>query len=587
MKGARVEPPLQLPKPERTWTLREAEGWEGLAAALSLDELPARLLASRGVVDPELARLWLGGSLRDLPDPRDLIDMAPAVDRVLAALDGNERICVHGDYDVDGCTSTAVLVHLLRGFGGDVTWYAPHRQRDGYGIALHTVDRLGTEGVRLMITCDTGVSAHAAIDRARELGIDTVVCDHHTLPAELPKAAAILNPKRDGEDSPFAELAAVGVAFMLAIALRARMREEGRFEHRPEPDLREQLDVVALGTVADLAPLRGINRILVNAGLKVLARRRRVGLRALLDVSGVRPDQALDASHLGFRLGPRINAAGRLDEAARSVELLLATDPEVAHARAEELDAFNRKRQQTEREILADAVRQASALPGLAHRRGLVLWSESWHPGVVGIVAARIVQAFHKPTLVLAVTDGVATGSGRTIRGVNLYGALERCDALLERWGGHRAAAGLTIRVEQLPALVELFAGPAFEGEPDDAWRASLSADAELPLSEVTWDTWNAVQRLAPFGIGNPEPVFIARGLQARGVRALSKGGLRLDLRQGSGPSRAAVGFGLGLEPHDVTGEVDAAFCLQENAWRGERKLELRLRDLRLSDAAP
>ncbi len=581
MKGSRVEVALQLPKPERTWTLREAEGWQDLASALSLEELPARLLASRGVHDPELARLWLGGSLRDLPDPRTLIDMDAAVERVLGALDRREPICVHGDYDADGCTSTAVLVHLLRDLGGDVSWYAPHRQRDGYGIALHTVDRLGDEGVKLMITCDTGVSAHAAIDRAREHGIDTVVCDHHTLPAELPQAAAILNPKRDGEDSPFAELAAVGVVFMLAIALRARMREDGRFERRPEPDLREQLDLVALGTVADLAPLRGINRILVNAGLRVLARRRRVGLRALLEVSGVRPDQGLDASHLGFRLGPRINAAGRLDEAARSVELLLADDLEVARDRAEALDAFNRKRQQTEREILADALNQAQALPDLAHRKGLVLWSESWHPGVVGIVAARIVQAFHKPALVLGLRDGMATGSGRTIRGVNLYGALQRCDSLMERWGGHRAAAGLTISEEKLPALLEQFAGPAFDGEPEDAWQASLSADAELPLSQVSWDTWNAVQQLAPFGIGNPEPVFIARGLQASGVKALNKGGIRMNLRQGGGPSRAAVGFGLGVEPHELGGELEAAFCLQENVWRGERKLELRLRDVR------
>ncbi len=581
VKGDRPHDPVRAPRLHRRWGLREADGAAELAEAVGLPELQARLLAGRGVRDPALARLWVGGSLADLPDPRAMVGMDAAVERVLRALRGGERVAVHGDYDVDGTTATALLVGLLRDLGGDVLWYAPHRQRDGYGVALHTVDRLAEGGARLMITCDTGVSAHAAIARAAERGMDTVVCDHHQLPPVLPDCAAILNPRQDGEDSPFAELAAVGVAFMLAVALRARLRDDGAFADRPEPDLREVLDLVALGTVADLAPLRGVNRLLVTAGLRVLERRRRPGLRALLSVSGVKDGDPLTASHLGFRLGPRINAAGRLDEAARAVELMLAGDDATATERAGALDDFNRQRQQTERDILDDALRQVLAIPDLEQRRGLVLWSDRWHPGVVGIVAARIVSTFHRPAVVVAVRDGVGTGSGRTIPDVDLYAALQGCDALLDRWGGHRAAAGLTVTEANLPALADAFAGPAFAEADEGCWTPRLRADAELPLREATWGTWDAVQALAPFGVGNPEPVFLARGLRATGVQELSKGGIRMRLRQDDSTPVAAVGFGLGVQAHDLVGPLEAAFCLSENRYRGERSLELRLRDLR------
>ena len=581
MKGDRPQDPVRPPRLRRRWRLREAEGSEQLGQALNLPPLQARLLAGRGVTDPALATLWVGGGLRDLPDPRAMVDMDRAVERVLRALSYGERVAVHGDYDADGTTATALLVEFLRDLGGDVVWYAPHRQRDGYGVALHTVDRLAEGGATLLITCDTGVSAHEAIARAADRGMDTVVCDHHELPAALPECSAILNPKRDGEGSPFAELAAVGVAFMLAVALRAQLREQGAFASRTEPDLRDCLDLVALGTVADLAPLRGVNRLLVTAGLRVLERRRRPGLAALLDVSGVKADHPLDASHLGFRLGPRINAAGRLDEAARAVELMLARDEPTSRERAEALDAFNGQRQRTERDILDEALAQAMALPDLGQRRGLVLWSDRWHSGVVGIVAARIAGAFHKPALVVAVRQGLGTGSGRTIGDVDLYAALSRCDGLMERWGGHRAAAGVTISEANLPALAEAFAGPAFAAEAEDRWNPRLSADAELPLSEATWQTWQAVQQLAPFGVGNPEPVFVARGLRATGIKELSKGGIRMLLGQAGAARIPAVGFGLGLEAHQLTGPLEAAFCLSENRWNRQRKLELRLRDLR------
>lgn len=578
--------PIEIPLPEvaraaRTWSVRDSGDPSTLADQLGAPPLIARLLLNRGVEDPELGRLWLSGSIRDLPDPRGMGGMDAATERILEALDGHQRICVHGDYDVDGCTSVALLVHLLRRLDADVTWYAPHRQRDGYGVALHTVDRLASEGVRLLVTCDTGVSANAAIARGNELGIDTVVCDHHTPPAVLPEAAAIINPRLDPEGNPCAELAAVGVSFMLAVALRARLRERGAFADAPEPDLREYLDIVALGTVADLAPLRGINRLLVRTGLKVLAARRRPGLRALMDVAGIRREDPLEASHLGFRLGPRINAAGRLAEASVAVELLLADGEGEARRLAEQLDGWNRRRQETERRIHAEALTQLQGDDRLAERRGLVVWSADWHPGVVGIVASRLMQHFHKPTLVIAVTGELGTGSGRGISGVDLFGALDRYSCLFERFGGHRAAAGLTLRASNLERLREAFADEAFADQPRSLWEPKLRLDAELHLDDVTWDLEEAIAGLAPFGIGNPQPLFMARGLRATGVKPLSRGGLRMQLRQRGSPSIKGIGFGLQVDPAALQGPLDAVFAIQANHWRGKATLELFLKDLR------
>ncbi len=585
MTQGKVEVPLPaVPRVPRTWRVREPKAdVRALAAALDTSDVLASILVNRGVDDPDVGRRWLDASLKNLPDPRGLVDMDAAVDRLLRAVRDQERICIHGDYDVDGCTSTVVLVNFLEEIGANVTWYAPHRLRDGYGVQVHTMERLATEGVKLVVTCDNGVSAHEPIAVGNRLGIDTVVVDHHKLPPELPAAAAILNPKRDGTGNPHEELAAVGVAFMLAIAMRSQLRDAGAFTDRPEPDLRPYLDVVALGTVADLAPLRGVNRILVAAGLRRMERRERPGMRTLLSVAGVNPGEPIRASHLGFRLGPRINAAGRIDESARAVRLLLSPDDEAALPEARELDAFNRKRQDMERETMADVLRAAAEAGDFPSRRGLVLWSEAWHPGVVGIVASRVVQHFHRPALILAVKpdEGVAVGSGRAINGVDLFAELRGCSHLLERFGGHRAAAGMTVSVDNLEALRDHFAGHAFADAAEDVWQPRLSIDRTLSLSEVTWELFDELSRLRPFGLGNPEPVFTARDLEAHGVRTLKKGGIRMTLRGPQSDGLAAVGFGLGLDPADLEGRLEAVFTLQENVWQGRSKLELRLKDVR------
>jgi len=578
-----------VPRAARAWQLRPAREEEvaSLAEQLGIPELIARLLVHRGVNDDKQGRNWLQATLRDLPDPHAMVDMERAVARIVAALDGAEAIWVHGDYDVDGCTSTVLLVEFLTSVGGKVHWYAPHRERDGYGIQSATMRRLAEQGAQLVITCDNGTSAHEAIAAGNELGVDTIVCDHHKLPEELPLAAAILNPQQSGEGSPYIELAAVGVAFMLAIAVRAKLRERGDFASEPEPDLRRYLDIVALGTVADVAPLRGVNRLLVRSGLKVLSARSRPGLRALIDASGIRPEEPLSASHLGFRLGPRINAAGRLDEAARAVELLLSSDPVTAQAQANELDAFNRRRQDVQRETFADVLRQAALDGDFMARKGLVLWSREWHPGVVGIVASKVAQHFHRPAVVVAVKDGMGTGSGRAIKGIDLFAVLAAQSHLLERFGGHRAAAGLTLREDQLPALRDAFAEDAFGGCDPGLWQGRLSVDAELSLADISWDLHRSIAALQPFGVGNPEPLFLCRGLRASGVRTMSRDGLRMNLRQGDAPPQQAVGFGLGVRPDELDGPVDVLFALQENTWAGRTSLQLFLRDIRSAAPAP
>ena len=553
---------------------------ESLIAALGVPPLVGCLLANRGV-DEQGVEQWLNPSLRHLPDPRDLTDMDRTVARLLRALDEGERVMVHGDYDVDGCTSTALLVQFLGAVGVDVGWYAPHRIRDGYGIQVATMQRLAAEGAKVVITCDNGSSAHAAISAGNALGVDTVVVDHHRLPPELPATAALLNPKRDGDGNPFEMLAAVGVAFMLAVALRAALRERGSFQTRPEPDLRDYLEVVALGTVADLAPLSGVNRTLVAAGLRYFRERRHVGLNALLEVAGIDADEPVLASHLGFQLGPRINAAGRMDDASRAVDLLLESDRHRAKAIAEDLDAINRTRRDQEREVFADALLQVPETTDLSSPGGLVLWSEDWHPGVVGIVASRVVRHFHRPTLLLAVRDGKATGSGRAISGVDLFETLTGLSELFERFGGHRAAAGVTLKQENLPALREAFA-TAFTHLPASSWEPVLRIDAEVDIAQVNWELHEVLERLAPFGLGNAEPTLMARGLTAVGVKVLAGGrGVRMRLRGRSGPAVDAIGWGLSLPDGMLDGPVDAAFSLSVNHWQGRTTLELRLKDLR------
>jgi len=553
-----------------------------LARALSIHPLAARVLATRGLADPAAAVRFLSPRLEDLPDPFTMKGMEAAVGRIVRAVERGEPIACYGDYDVDGVTSTTLLSGFLQTVGAEVSTYVPHRLVEGYGLNAAAVQRLAGEGARLIVTLDCGITSVAEVAEAARLGVDVVVVDHHTVPVELPAASAILNPHQAGCAYPSKHLAAVGVTFNLALALRRRLRERGRFgSSRPEPNLREALDLVALGTVADVVPLVEVNRLLVRFGLVELGKARRPGIRALLRVAGVATGE-VTAAQVGFRLGPRINAAGRLDDAGRGVRLLSTSDPAAADALAEELDRENRARQVIERQMLEEALADAALLVA-GGARGLVLSRPGWHPGVVGIVAARVVERFHRPAVLVGVAGGVGKGSGRSIERFHLHEALSACSSHLQRFGGHRHAAGVTIDPGAIAAFREAF----------ELHAASVLRDEDLvPRTRI--EGWvdgamlderaaTDLERLAPFGAGNPEPVF---GLRVRPSRARQVGAAGIHLKLVLA-DRDAIAFQLGDRLALCSGPVEAAVSVGFDDWDGMRRLQLRVRDLRAAGEAP
>jgi len=547
-----------------------------LSDALGLHPLAARALASRGLADPALAARFLSPRLEDLPDPFLMKGMEDAAGRIVRAVEEGERIACYGDYDVDGVTSTTLLAGFLRAAGADVVTYIPHRLAEGYGLNTAAVGRLAAEGVRLLVTLDCGITSVAEVAEAARLGVDVVVVDHHTVPVDLPAARAILNPHQPGCGYPSRHLAAVGVTFNLAMALRRRLRERGRFgPSRPEPNLREALDLVALGTIADVVPLVEVNRVLVRFGLAEIGKARRPGVRALLRVAGV-PAGDVAASQVGFRLAPRLNAAGRLDDAGRGVRLLSTADASVADALAEELDRENRARQEIERQILEEALADAAERVA-AGARGLVLSRPGWHPGVVGIVASRVVERFHRPAVLVGVSDGVGKGSGRSIAAFHLHDALCACAGNLLRFGGHRHAAGVTIAPEAIPAFRADFERHAAAALSDEDLVPHTRIEGWIASEELDERAAADLERLAPFGAGNPEPVFGVRGRPSR-ARQVGAGGAHLKLVIAE---RDAIAFQMGDRLPLCAGPVEAAVSLGFDDWDGMRRLQLRVRDLR------
>src|SRR6478736_4381156 len=461
---------------EGIWTIRPCPHRQasGLAKALDLSEITASVLVRRGYGDPELARAFLAGE-QPLHDPFLLGDMAGAVERIRTAIAAGKRICVHGDYDVDGICATVLAVLVLRELGAEVEWHLPSRFDEGYGVSGQTLERLAGEGCGLVLTVDCGITAFEEVRRARELGLDVIVTDHHRPGEELPNCPIVATRP---SDYPFQDLCGTGVVYKLGQALLGADSEV----------LRRHLDLVALATVADVVPLVGENRSLAIAGLRTLARTQKVGLRALMKSAGVDP-AAVDAGKVGFRLAPRINAAGRLGDPRAALELLLTEDADEARRLADRLEELNRDRQGVEDKIVRAAIAQVEEWPEAKRRRSAyVVWGEDWHEGVIGIVASRLVERYHRPVVLIAGTDGDWKGSGRSIPTFDLHGALGACSGLLGRWGGHRAAAGLSIAEENVDAFAEAFAEQAATvlDEGDLASVASIDAvvarGAELSL---------------------------------------------------------------------------------------------------------
>ncbi|MCL6613232.1 MAG: single-stranded-DNA-specific exonuclease RecJ [Firmicutes bacterium] len=547
-----------------------------IARLLGVPPLVGQLLINRGLFDPERANRFLSPALEHLHPPALLPNLEIGVERLVEAFRRGEKILVFGDYDVDGMTGVSLLVRILKPLArGGIYYYVPKRLEEGYGLSVEAIEKAARQGVRLILTVDSGITARAEVAYARERGIEVIVTDHHQPGEEVPEAAAVIDPKLPGSRYPFPDLAGVGVAFKLGWALM----ERGLV---PREDLLRHLDLVALGTIADVVPLVDENRVLARHGLLQLNRTENPGLRALLEVTRL-GEREVTAGHVGFILAPRLNATGRLGDASPGVRLLLTGDPERAREIAKALDRDNQERQRLETEVLEEAIARIEAGVDLSAERAIVLAAPGWHPGVIGIVASRLVESFHRPVILVSLEGEEGRGSARSIPGFNLYAGLAECAAHLERFGGHEAAAGLTVRREKMDDFARAFAAVARASIPPSLLEPSLRIEAEVDLAEADLALAREVARLAPYGPGNPAPVLACREVRVLDCRGVGENNKHLKLRLAqSGTVREGIGFNLGSAAAEValSRTVDLAFTLEENTFNGATEVQLCLRDL-------
>jgi single-stranded-DNA-specific exonuclease len=543
---------------------------ETLARELHLALPITQVLVNRGYRTVDAASSFLNPQLRQLGDPFELPDMDAAVVRILAAIATKERIVIYGDYDVDGVTSSALLQRVLQAAGATVANFLPQRAEEGYGLSQDGIARcLKEHKPQLLIAVDCGTSSAREIADLQKQGVDTIVLDHHEPPGELPKCVALVNPKRIA-GSALGVLASVGVAFKLAHAL---LKREKQLAERI--DLREHLDLVAIGTVADIVPLTGENRILVRAGMERLPQTQKIGLRALMDIADV-PDK-VTTYHVGFRIGPRLNAAGRLADAMAALELLLTNDAARAADLAKLLNEHNAKRQGIESQITEEAIAMARVNSG---DRVLVLAKEGWHVGVIGIVASRVLQAFHRPTVVIGIEEGMGRGSCRSVSGFSIVAALQHCAPLLEKFGGHEMAAGLSVKAGKIDELRETLNEFAATMLKDEDLLPQVRIDAMVKLDDLDADFFEQLERLEPCGTENPTPVFVVEGVHLRGKpRIVGKNHLRFSVTDGD-TTLQAIWWGKG-DFEFPEGAFDIAFTPELNEYGGRESVQLKVRDIR------
>lgn len=557
----------------KLWVIREVDPIQRgqLSRDLSISSATAALLLNRGVTNVDQANAWM--SPIQTHDPFLIPDMDRAVDRLHRAMRCHEQVCFYGDYDVDGMSATSIYLSFFRTLGAQVRAYVPHRLREGYGLNESAVRTLAKEGVTLLVTSDCGTTSHHEIRLANQLGLDVIVTDHHQTEADMPTALAVMNPHRQDAHYPFHGLCSGGLAYKVAQAY------ESKYGSGSVP-LESLLDLVALATIADVVPLQDENRLFVREGLAQISRGARCGVRALKQVAGISRECTTET--IAFKLGPRLNAAGRLDEAIKGVRLLTTESEREAHTLAEDLDRLNQARRDLEGVILEEALAQVESqqLSG-----GIVLYARGWHLGVVGIVAARIMERFHRPTVVIAVNDdGIGKGSARTVPGFDLYQALAGCRDLLVAFGGHPSAAGVTIQEAQLPTFADRFSTIAEKWARDTQNTPVLHVDSEVRLNEITLTLLREIGTLHPFGAGNPEPTFVVRDLNVLNARVVGEKHLKMTVRQGGSMPFDSIGFGMksledrGLSRHRP---IDVACTPELNHWNGYDRIQLRIRDIR------
>ncbi|MFQ3586258.1 MAG: single-stranded-DNA-specific exonuclease RecJ [Fimbriimonadaceae bacterium] len=573
---------------KKIWNVlpRDRDREKILAAELGLPELAVGVLLGRGLTEPDAIRAFLDPRLEDLHDPKLLPDFRPACDEILGARERRERIFIHGDYDVDGVTSAALFFRYLRTIGCDVVGHVPHRIREGYGIHLDAVEKARQSGAKLFLTCDCGVSAHEQVQAAREAGMRVVVTDHHTVGNALPEASAVINPHRKDSVYPFEDLSGVGVAFKLCAGLTEEIGLPLNKYYRA------YIDLATLGTIADMMPLRGENRIIARHGLAQLPHTNKIGLKALMKAAAVEPRNRdrLRAYDVSFQLGPRLNAAGRLDDADIAYRLLVTSDPLEAEELARTIDELNRQRQSDQKKIIEQAIAQVESSP-MRDAPIIVVAGEGWHAGVVGIVAGKLVEYFHRPAFVLAVDReaNLAKGSGRSISGFNLYDIIKAHDGLVSG-GGHAAAAGMSTAADKIEEVVQKFTDYAKERITEDMLVKEIRADAEAEASELTLALAEAFERMEPFGNDNPTPVLCVRGVQFAQLKPTRHTEHpQVVLVPRGAPSVRASAFGMGprLSQEAMGWYADCLVQIGVNEWNGRREPQWQLKDFDKVDDAP
>lgn len=567
-----------------SWELRPTDGGVDYGDELNrqLPLLVRRIMSQRGICGREMAERFLRPRLADLGDPFDMREMDAAVERIFRAVDHGERICIYGDYDVDGVSSVTLLHTILTAYGLSPTCFIPVRTQEGYGLSdegiNHAIEQSGAKP-QLLITVDCGTSSVAEVAYLNAIGIDVIVLDHHEAsPLGRPPAVAVVNAKLE-PDSPLTYLCSAGVVFKLAHAMLKRRR-------LPNFDLKEYLDVVAIATVADIVPLVAENRLLTRHGLKVMARGGNIGIQAINEVTGLRT--LPNASHVSFRIGPRLNAAGRMDSPRDALELLMTDDSDRAVQLAHCLEAHNRARQQEEEKIRAEATAMLEAADfSPARDRVIVLGSRTWHPGVVGIVASLLMRRYHKPTFIISLDEnGLGKGSGRSIPGISLVRAIHACADTLVSGGGHEMAAGLVIREEMIDSFREAFDAFVCNNSSEEQLKPRLNIDAEVKFSELTLDLLDYYELLEPFGNSNPQPIFMSRNVMLSDApRHLQGNHLKLSLRQGTYECDAMYFNGGHVRLPDPPWDI--AFTIDRNVWRGRTTVSMSIQDIRPAATHP
>ncbi len=570
----------------RLWQWRNQNYGQGVALAQKLDlpEIVGRILSSR-VADVANARIFLEPTLKDLPDPLTLKDVDKATDRLVAAITNNEQIFIFGDYDVDGSCGSALLMRYFQMVGLTPMLYIPDRLSEGYGPNPTAMEKISEQGGKIVVTVDTGSLAFAAFERAAELGLDVIITDHHQTQSNFPPCVALINPNRMDEVTELTNLAGAGVAFMLLMAVNRALREKGYFADKQEPDLRQLLDLVAIASVCDMVPLTGINRILVDRGLKVMAQRRNLGLTALGDVAGL--DTRPGTYHAGFLIGPRINAGGRISSCDLGARLLLTNDPDEARVLAAQLHGLNEERKEIEAQVLAQAMDKAEQ-QFKADTAALVIAGDGWHPGVIGIVASRIKEVFHRPVFVVAFDDdGIGKGSGRSVTGVDLGRAVLAAKDILVSGGGHKMAAGITVTKQNFADFCKRLEDDIHrqaDKSDTDVFTPYLRVDGSIAPKGATLEMLDNIEKLEPYGSGNPEPRFVLSGVRADGVRIVGENHVKCRLTDGTSSIDAiafrAMATPLGPWLMNSKGR-SISFCgkLRRNSWQGRETTQLQIDD--------